>query len=126
MRRRQQIQNQDVLVFMTGDRGVLMLARCLLDSAQIQYAIASDLVEDLFGWGRLGSAYNFVTGPARIMVNQDDVGAAQEILGEIEQNVPIRPHWLRVLVWSALLLTVINLIYSAVLWLHIPRHIHVH
>jgi len=115
MFRRRQTECEDVLVYMTGDRGALILARSLLDSAQIPYAVTSDLADDLFGWGRLGTAYNFVTGPARVFVSRRNADAAREILREIgKPTTPLRPVWLRVLVWLTLLTAAAQLLYFSI------------
>jgi len=110
---------------MTGDRAALMLARSLLDSAQIPYAITSDLAGDLFGWGRLGAAYNYVTGPARVLVNRDDADAARDILRDVSEPVsPAKPLWLLALVWIVLLGTAAQIVYAAVsaILTHLVRH----
>lgn len=112
--RRQRPQSEDVVVLMTGDRGVLALAKSLLDSAAITYAVTSDCVEDFFGWGRLGAAYNFVTGPAKIFVHRNDEQAAREVIGEISSFTPARPLWLRVIASAALLMSASLLVRSAV------------
>lgn len=127
MRRRQRPQSEEVVVLMTGDRASLALAKSLLDSAGLRYAVDSDVAQDLFGWGVLGSAYNFVTGPARVMVHRNDEEVAREILSEIPQCAsPSRPLWLKVWVWIVLSLTSFSLVWVAVGMLRdLARHLRV-
>ena len=125
---RQREPSLDVVVMTSGDRAALALARSLLESAQIPYVVTSDCVEDLFGWGRLGAAYNFITGPAKVLVNQNDEQAAREILGEIEQPAsPTRPLWLLALVWIAVTFAAVEMGYALIgmisgLLLHVRLH----
>lgn len=104
------------------------MARCLLDSAEIPYAVTSDYVEDLFGWGRLGSTHNFATGPAEVVVNRNDAETARELLSDLAGYLPPwRPLWLRWFARVNLLLSVVVIVQPIISWFHrMPRHIHLH
>ena len=66
--------------------------------------VRGDLVQDLFGWGRLGSAYSFPIGPVQVWCRREDAEFARELLGDIASyTTPARPLWLRLLVWYVLL-----------------------
>jgi Putative prokaryotic signal transducing protein len=70
-------------VLVTGDAGLIALAKSLLDSEQIEYLVRGDGLQDLFGWGRLGAGYNYIVGPAEFWVRPDDLERARELLAEL-------------------------------------------
>jgi len=76
------------LVFAAGEPGLIALAKSLLDDAQIQYLAKGDDIQDLFGWGRLGTRYNYVVGPVEFFVASDDAAAAREILAALDEPLP--------------------------------------
>jgi len=59
------------------------LARERLDAAGINYWVRHDTSQDLFGLGRMGTGYNFVTGPVKVLVQRDDAQEASEIVGDL-------------------------------------------
>jgi len=87
----------------TGNRGRIALAKCLLQAAGIPYAVLSDILQDLFGWGRIGTGFFPAIGPPEIRVGAEDVERAAELLADLRGPDPTRvPFYLRPL--AALLL----------------------
>lgn len=71
-------------VFRTGDAGLIALAKSLLESEEIEYLVRSENVQDLFGWGRVGSNFNVVSGPAEFVVREEDAERARTLLEDLE------------------------------------------
>ena len=65
------------------DATVLTVLRSRLEDAGIPYLAEGAGIQDLFGFGRL-VAVNPITGPVEIRVNEHDLAAARELLGDIE------------------------------------------
>ncbi len=72
-----------VQVLRTGDSGLILLAKSLLDAEGIDHIVRGDSIQDLFGVGRLGSGYNYITGPAEFWVKADDAERARAVLDEL-------------------------------------------
>jgi hypothetical protein len=70
-------------VFSAGDPALIALAKSLLDSEEIDYVVRGEGVQDLFGWGRVGSGFNVITGPARFEVREEDGPRARELLRDL-------------------------------------------
>jgi|YNPNPStandDraft_1061719.scaffolds.fasta_scaffold00136_14 hypothetical protein len=79
-----------VEVYAAWDRESLMLSRSLLDSAGFSFTITGDVVQDYFGLGRLGTGFNYITGPPRIFVAREDAEAAREVLARVGDYRPSR------------------------------------
>lgn len=129
MRRRQAQPKSYLPVLYSGNKATLALARCLLDSEGIPYAVTSDFVEDLIGgWGRLGLTHNFVTGPAEVVVNRSDAETARDLLLDLAGYIPPwRPQWLRWYARINLLLWLVVLVQPTMSWFaKVPKHIHLH
>jgi hypothetical protein len=75
-----------VTVFESGDVALFAIAKSTLDTAGIRYITQGEGLQDLFGWGRLFSGYNFVTGPPRIRVTPDNAARAHELLGDLRNE----------------------------------------
>lgn len=76
-------------VYATGDPAVIPLVKSLLDDAGIAFLAKGDAIQDLFGWGRLGTGLNYVIGPVEFFVAQEDAPSALEILGHLADSVPV-------------------------------------
>jgi hypothetical protein len=50
-----------VKVYEMGNAAIIALLESLPDSAGIEYMTKGEWIQDLFGWGRLGTNLNFVT-----------------------------------------------------------------
>ncbi|HEV8400568.1 MAG TPA: DUF2007 domain-containing protein [Gemmatimonadales bacterium] len=71
-----------VTVFESADLALLAMVKVELRQAGIRYVAQSEGLQDLFGVGRLFSAYNFVTGPPRIRVTPEDAEHARDLLSD--------------------------------------------
>lgn len=75
-----------VSVLKTGELGLLLVAKSLLDDAGIEYYAKGEDVQDLFGAGRLGTGFNILTGPAEILVREEDAPDAVELLKDLQPD----------------------------------------
>ena len=64
-----------VTVFLPKDHGELMLAKSMLEDAEIRYLAKGEHVQK---WG-----FNAVTGPVEIQVRADDAAVARELLDQL-------------------------------------------
>jgi len=71
-----------VTVLETGDKGLLALAEGILEGAEIPYLARGEMIQDLFGLGRL-TAVNPITGPVAIQVDRRDLADAQALLADL-------------------------------------------
>ena len=71
-----------VTIFESSERGIIALAKSILEDAGIKYFPKGEGLQDLFGFGRVGG-YNILVGPVEIQVRKDDEEVAKEILGEL-------------------------------------------
>jgi len=69
-----------VTVFESSDITLFALAKAELDQAGIRYITQGEGLQDLFGMGRIGTGFNFITGPPRIRVTADNAERARRIL----------------------------------------------
>jgi len=88
--RRKRTPDPYVTALTAGYRGEVLLARSLLEGAGIPHVVNSDAVQDLFGWGRIGTGFNFITGPARVLVAREDADLAKELLSDLQSSTPPR------------------------------------
>lgn len=75
-----------VTVLASGDSTQVIMAKLLLESADIRFVVQGEGVQDLFGIGRLTGGANFITGPVEIRVLADDAEAAREVLRELDDD----------------------------------------
>jgi Putative prokaryotic signal transducing protein len=80
-----------VTVFRTGDAGLIALAKSLLEGEAIEYLARGDGLQDLFGWGRLGSSFNYIVGPVEFVVRSDDAPRARALLRDLASVEDPRP-----------------------------------
>ncbi|OFW11496.1 MAG: hypothetical protein A3H96_00915 [Acidobacteria bacterium RIFCSPLOWO2_02_FULL_67_36] len=71
-----------VKVFVTGDAGLIGVARSLLDAEGIDYMLRGEGLQDLFGIGRV-SGYNYVVGPAEFWVRSEDAARVTALLNDL-------------------------------------------
>ena len=74
-----------VSVLVTGEEGLFLLARSVLDAQGIEYLVRGDNTSDQFSGGRVGSVFNLVTGPAELLVRPEDASRAADLLRDLEQ-----------------------------------------
>lgn len=66
----------------SGDTAVIAVAKSLLEGAEIPYLARGEMIQDLFGLGRL-TAVNPITGPVVIQVDRADLDDAQLLLADL-------------------------------------------
>jgi len=76
-----------VPVLVTGDAGLIPLAKSLLESEGIEYLARGENLQDLFGLGRI-TGYNFAAGPAEFLVRADDAERARAVLDGLDEPTP--------------------------------------
>ena len=74
-----------VKVFQTGEAAMIPVVESVLDSAGIEFLAKGEEVQDLFGFGRLGTNYSFVAGPVEFLVREEDAATARELLEQIAE-----------------------------------------
>jgi len=67
-------------VLETGDQTLIAVARSILDSAGIVSIARNERLQNLFGWGPIGTGYNVAMGPIRLQVLAEDEADAREML----------------------------------------------
>jgi hypothetical protein len=67
------------------DPAVLAVAKSLLEEAGIPFFVKNEETQSLFGWGRLGTGYNVITGPPVVMVDPSRADEARELLQPLRE-----------------------------------------
>jgi hypothetical protein len=75
-----------VIVFRTGDPGMIALVRSLFQAADIPFMTRGEGIQDLTGLGRLGSGYNLAFGPVEFHVRRDDAADARLLLDDLVKD----------------------------------------
>jgi len=74
-----------VRFYETGNAAIIPVLESVLDDAGIEYMTKGEPIQDLFGWGRLGTNLNFVIGRSvEFYVNKVDEAAARELVETLE------------------------------------------
>ena len=71
-------------VFESSDPALLAIAKTLLQDNKIYYFVAGEGLQDLFVFGRYGTGFNPIVGPARIQVARDNAERARELLRDLD------------------------------------------
>ena len=71
-----------VTVLETGDQSLVTVAKSLLESAGIHCIARNERLQNLFGWGSIGTGYNAAMGAIRLEVLREDEEVARELLRE--------------------------------------------
>lgn len=69
-------------IFESGNPALIAMAKSLLESADIQYFVEGEQLQDLFG-GRMVHGFNPVIGATEIQVAEDDVEEALTLLEDM-------------------------------------------
>lgn len=93
-------------------RSESLLAQTLLDSAGFRYAITGNMVQDYFGWGRIGWGFNYIIGPTQVWAMPEDAEAIRELLSDIQPSQLLITDWLRWYARITLAFDVIMLFYT--------------
>lgn len=75
-------------VLETGDQSLVVVAKSVLDSAGIPCVARNERLQNLFGWGSIGTGFNAAMGPIRLQVLREDEEVARELL----KTVPFSPN----------------------------------
>ena len=68
-----------VKVYETGNAALVPVFESLLANAGIDFMTKGEGLQDLFGWGRFGTNFNYVVGPVEFYVREDDAAEAEAI-----------------------------------------------
>jgi len=69
-----------VTVLETGDQSQVAVAKSMLEGAGIPCIARNERLQNLFGWGSIGTGYNVAMGPIRLQVRRENEEAAKELL----------------------------------------------
>ena len=75
-----------VTILETSDHGLVAFAKSLLEDADIPCFAKGEGVQDLFGWGRMGTGFSIIAGPIQLQVPADDADAARELLKDLRET----------------------------------------
>ncbi len=67
-------------VLETGDQSLIAVAKSVLDSAGIPCIARNERLQNLFGWGTVGTGFNVAMGPIRLQVLKEDESDARQML----------------------------------------------
>lgn len=82
---------EPVVVFSTGRADLIAIAKSILMSAGIEFAVRGEEVQDLFGAGRFPFGANLVMGPVELLVAEKDARDARELLAGLASSEPSTP-----------------------------------
>ncbi len=69
-----------VTVLETGDQSLVAVARSVLEDAGIPCIARNEGLQNLFGWGTVGTGYNVAMGPIRLQVLREDEETARQLV----------------------------------------------
>jgi len=75
-----------VTVFSSGHEGVIALVKSILDEAGIEYDAKGEGVQNLIGFGVVGTGFNPVTGAVEIQVLEENAEYARELLKDVTES----------------------------------------
>ncbi len=76
-----------VTILETGDQSLAAVAKSVLDGAGIPCIARNERLQNLFGWGTIGTGFNVAMGPIRLQVLREDVPVARELM--VANSVPL-------------------------------------
>jgi hypothetical protein len=82
-----------VRVFEGGNPALIPVVESLFEDAGIEYSTTSENIQELFGWGRIGGAYNYAIGPVFFSVRREDEAEARALLATLDEpDLPELPE----------------------------------
>jgi hypothetical protein len=69
------------------DAALASVVQSVLATAGIRFVIKGEVIQDLFGVGRLGVGFNPVTGPAVLSVESSRLDEARELLRQSDEEI---------------------------------------
>ena len=76
-----------VQVFQGGNAAILPLIESMLHDANIEFLVKGEVLQDLFGIGRMGMGSNNMIGPVEIWVRKDAEAEARALIEVLEAPV---------------------------------------
>ena len=76
-----------VTVLETGDQSLVAVAKSVLVGAGIPCIARNERLQNLFGWGTIGTGFNVAMGPIRLQVLREDEPVARELL--VANSIPL-------------------------------------
>jgi hypothetical protein len=73
-----------ITVLTTGNQAIIAVAKSLLDDANITYFAKGEGLQNLFGFGTLGTGFNPIVGPIELQVEEHQAEEAKTILTGLE------------------------------------------
>jgi Putative prokaryotic signal transducing protein len=73
-------------IFESSDPALLAIAKTLLQDNKIYFFVAGEGLQELFVFGRYGTGFNPLVGPARIQVAKENAAHARELLRDLRQG----------------------------------------
>ena len=70
----------------TGDQSLVVVAKSLLESAGIPCVARNERLQNLFGWGSIGTGFNAAMGPIRLQVLRENEEVARELLKAVPSS----------------------------------------
>ena len=80
---RNEESGQPVTVLESSDPAVLIVAKSLLEGANILHFAKGEAIQELKGLGRLGMGFNPIFGPVQLQVAAADAEEAEALLREL-------------------------------------------
>ena len=75
-----------VTIKIIDDQPFLMVAKSILEAAAIPFFTKNEGVQELFGFGRVGTGFNIAAGPIEIQVPKEYAEEALVLLENAEQD----------------------------------------
>jgi len=75
-----------VSVFETGNPSLVLLAKSLLESANIEFVTRGEGLQDLLGLGRFPAQVNLISGPVVFEVKHADAADALALLADLKSD----------------------------------------
>jgi hypothetical protein len=85
-----EVASQDpIAVFSCNSASVVAVAKSILIDSGIEFGVAGENVQDLFGYGRFPAGASVFAGPVTLSVAPADARAATELLGHLGQDCDV-------------------------------------
>jgi len=75
-------------VFAAGRPDLVAIAKSILVSADVQFVVRGEHLQEMFSWGRFPSGYNVFIGPVELLVATDDAVDARALLAGVGYSEP--------------------------------------
>ena len=79
-------QDGPVVVFSSTSASLVAIAKSILIDAGIEFGVAGEQVQDLFGYGRFPVGASVIAGPITVCVRTEDAPDARELLSNVSSD----------------------------------------